>query len=249
MDVWLYELIHRGNPRDVDFYQSACTGTERVLELGCGTGRILLPLAKAGFQITGLDIHPEMLARIESRLDSQLATNVSLVEADMRTFQIESSFERILIPYSGLFALESDPEVHACLEQVREHLAPNGRLYFDTYVVREDEIKEVLEPEPEFTHTATIWEGGRRVDVEEQALPAPGERNLHIHYRYQIHEADGQESRRVEQMIRHHFLTPTGLRRAVSAAGLTITAEWGDFRGGTAHDEANHFILCARRTA
>ena len=57
----LFSLLHTGSPGDVDFYTAACRGAGSVLELGCGFGRLLAPLAQAGLQVTGVDSDPAML--------------------------------------------------------------------------------------------------------------------------------------------------------------------------------------------
>jgi 2-polyprenyl-3-methyl-5-hydroxy-6-metoxy-1,4-benzoquinol methylase len=59
----LYELVHRGTEGDVAFYRQTCADARSVLELGCGYGRLLEPLAELGIDVTGLERDPELLAR------------------------------------------------------------------------------------------------------------------------------------------------------------------------------------------
>ncbi|MEZ4265484.1 MAG: class I SAM-dependent methyltransferase [Myxococcota bacterium] len=59
----VYDLLHRGTPGDIAFYRHVCAGAASVLELGCGSGRVLVELARAGLTMTGLDHDPAKLAR------------------------------------------------------------------------------------------------------------------------------------------------------------------------------------------
>ena len=64
-DPYLYDLIHRGHAGDVELYRSACNGARSVLELGCGSGRIAMQLARDGLDVLGIDCHEGMLKRLE----------------------------------------------------------------------------------------------------------------------------------------------------------------------------------------
>src|SRR6516162_4197801 len=88
----LYDHIPAYNSRrDVDFYVDLCRQTGEVLELGCGTGRVLLAAAQAGCAVTGLDNSKHMLARCRAKADasgSGVRDRITLVEADMTDFQL-----------------------------------------------------------------------------------------------------------------------------------------------------------------
>jgi SAM-dependent methyltransferase len=120
-------------PSEVEFYLELARTAEsldlRTLELACGTGRVAIPLAREGIRITGIDASPEMLAR--ARLKGEGLDNVEWREGDMRTFDLGEQFGFAYIP-AGTFALNLMVEDQAaCLERLRSHLAPGGRLAFD----------------------------------------------------------------------------------------------------------------------
>jgi SAM-dependent methyltransferase len=126
----LYDAVHRGNPGDLGFYARACDGADRVLELGCGGGRVLAALAETAERTcVGLDSNRGRLRIARSR---GLA-RCSFVEGDMAAFAFGEVFDRILIPYNGLYCLLEDEEVRRCLACVAAHLAPDGRLIFDVW--------------------------------------------------------------------------------------------------------------------
>jgi SAM-dependent methyltransferase len=102
-----YEREHFGEDEDIGFYRSLCRrlAPQKVLELGCGTGRITVPLAELGFEVVGLDSQPEMLRKAEERrLQSrpEIRERLEFIEGDMRTWSGRSDFDLILIPCSSI---------------------------------------------------------------------------------------------------------------------------------------------------
>lgn len=89
-DALFYDYYSTGIPGDVEFYaQEAINAGSPVLEIGCGTGRILIPIAKEGISITGLDRAPSMLAILRNKiatLERETQSRIELVEGDMRDF-------------------------------------------------------------------------------------------------------------------------------------------------------------------
>ncbi len=102
-----------------------------VLELGVGTGRVAIPLAKDGREVVGIDRSAAMLARAAAHAKAARA-KLTLVEADMRSFSLERTFALVTIPFNTFLMLTPD-ERWACLARCREHLAPSGRLAIDVF--------------------------------------------------------------------------------------------------------------------
>jgi SAM-dependent methyltransferase len=104
-----------------------------VLELACGTGRILECLSKAGFAATGIDLSPGMLA--EAHRKSQAgATSSRYIQADIRRFSLEERFALIFIAGNSICHLLDIDSFDACMSCVRGHLAKGGRFVIDVYV-------------------------------------------------------------------------------------------------------------------
>jgi len=102
----------------------------RVLELGCGSGRLTIPLAQSGIDIIGADLSLSMLQRaLAKTLIAGL--KVSFVQADMRQFEFGARFSTILIPGNSLLHLLAIEDLRRCFASVRRHLAPGGKLVFD----------------------------------------------------------------------------------------------------------------------
>jgi SAM-dependent methyltransferase len=117
---------------DREFYRElAVASGGPILELGCGTGRILLPIAETGLDCVGLDGSREMLDVFRSKA---LPANLALVEGDVRSFELGQEFALITLPFRVIQHLCEVDEQLACLAACRRHLAPGGRLAFDVFV-------------------------------------------------------------------------------------------------------------------
>lgn len=137
----LYDLLNQFQD-DVPFYlELACKASGPVLEVGCGSGRVLQHLAKAGIHVVGLDASPYMLQEAAKRVRG--LTNVQLVEGDMRTFSLPQKFDLIIMPYCTLIYTKNDEERRAVFERCFSHLKPGGVLAFD-FVAGEVELGEGL---------------------------------------------------------------------------------------------------------
>lgn len=234
LEARLYTAIHRGVPGDVERYRAACRGARRVLELGCGDGRVLGALAHAPNsgprRLVGVDCHPGML-----ELARQRCSTATWLRADMADFELGERFDRILIPFSGLWCL-SDSEKVACLLRVTKHLDTSGMLCFDVYDTSElragphDAAEDdgeasddpgvadgVLVDGPEFL--VRIEVGGVRYDVFEQNRYDFAARHISARFDYRAQVAS--ESRLVSrQLIEHHYVSDGDLTALLHAAGL-----------------------------
>jgi SAM-dependent methyltransferase len=122
---------------DIDFWVTAAVESGGpVLELGCGTGRVLIPTARAGVEIAGLDLSRSMLGICERKLSReppQVAARVTLLEADMRRFELGRQFALATMPFRPFQHLITVEDQIACLETIHRHLMPAGRLILDLF--------------------------------------------------------------------------------------------------------------------
>jgi SAM-dependent methyltransferase len=113
----------------------------RVLEVACGSGRVLVPLARAGFDIVGVDISPHMLALTRAKLDAEPAAPLAarLVQADMRDFRLETTgFDLAIAAVKSLAYLTERDDQLRCLKTIATHLRPGGVLAIDFLHPRPD---------------------------------------------------------------------------------------------------------------
>src|SRR6266536_296324 len=128
----IYEAYFTGLEGDVDFFlNEAQKSRGRVLELGCGSGRITVPMARMGMRITGLDVSAAMLeqARLQlPSLDPTVRRRIRLLRADMRNFQSSQSFSFVFAPYRSFMHLLTPQDQVQALLNVHGHMTRRGRL-------------------------------------------------------------------------------------------------------------------------
>ena len=134
--------------QDVAFYCAAAEQYgEPVLELGCGTGRVTMAIANAGHRVVGLDISERMLTCAEQKrasLSADLRGRVRLVHGDMTQFDLHEQFRCIVIPFRPFqHLIEVEYQVQ-CLQCVRKHLAPGGRLIVDFFQTDPERMSKQL---------------------------------------------------------------------------------------------------------
>ena len=127
-------LVSLWNPpstAEIDFYGGIATGLKTpIFELGCGTGRLSVPLAKLGHSVTGLDSSEELLAR--ARLSATAAgVEVEFVHADARSFTAEPKNRLIVSSYNFLSHLRDFNDLRSFFTNIRENMGPNGFFIID----------------------------------------------------------------------------------------------------------------------
>ena len=102
--------------------------------MGCGTGRVLLPLARSGLRLTGLDVSKEMLARARAKLTAaNVIDRVRLIEGDARDFVLDDRFRLIYIALNTFMHLTEPTHQKKALRQMHQHLVPGGLLVLDLF--------------------------------------------------------------------------------------------------------------------
>jgi len=129
----LYDLEHADLQEDIALYRNfaaRCDGP--ILELGCGTGRVTVALAEAGFQVTGVDNSAAMLALARTRVaDAALSEQVGLEQADVQSLAMGSQFALAIYPLNGFLHLLTEEDQLAALQSAHRALLPGGFLILD----------------------------------------------------------------------------------------------------------------------
>lgn len=244
-DAHLYALLHRGNAGDVDFYLKKCKQARHVLELGVGFGRVAAPLVRAGVPVTGLDTHAGLLelAACEMARDASAAT-FEVHAADMRSFEFARRFDRILIPYSGLFCLLDAEGVQACLARCRQHLTPDGRLLFDVYEA--DSFHAACEPydfdESLREPVVDVVDGAKRLSVFEASRWDKPAQRLDISYEY----VDEQGRVVHTSLVRQRYWLLDQFEPTLAEAGFAIEAIHGGFAAEPPGPDAEVIVVEAK---
>jgi SAM-dependent methyltransferase len=158
-DLYDYFPAYRQR-QDVGFFvEAARQSGGPVLEVGCGTGRVLLPTARAGIEITGLDLSMPMLGVCQKRLaeePEEVRARVQLVQGDMCAFAIDRTFRLATIPFRPFQHLLTVEDQLACLSRIHNHLERGGRLILDIFnpmieSLSRQNLGEEISEGPDFT--------------------------------------------------------------------------------------------------
>ncbi|MFN2489351.1 MAG: class I SAM-dependent methyltransferase [Actinomycetota bacterium] len=218
-----------------------------VLEIACGSGRLLLPLASAGHEVVGVDASPHMLALARNKLASagqEVASRCRLVQDDARSFRLDADFGLAIIAVKSFVYLTRRAEQQAALARVRRHLRPGGVLALD-----------LLNPSPDWVTQA---DGSLRQDLA-QEVPGKGmvmrtetavstDRATQvrtIRSVYDIVASDGGVTRRVvEWPFRYTYRFEAEL--LLEAAGFTVEGVFGGYRREPLTSDSPTLMLLAR---
>ncbi|HIQ38157.1 MAG TPA: class I SAM-dependent methyltransferase [Desulfocapsa sulfexigens] len=116
--------------KDIEFYREHCKPDSRVLELGCGTGRISKALATSGYLVTGLDLSIDMLKQAMAHSSSP----PSYICMDMANMAFRKNYDHILIPYNTLNLLKKTDLIKKCLQQAHYYLKSEGSLLLQLHI-------------------------------------------------------------------------------------------------------------------
>jgi SAM-dependent methyltransferase len=228
--------------RDVGFWQRLAAAAEGpVLELGCGTGRVTVPVAKAGTRIHGIDRSGPMLTRAAARLRRSKLTGVaSLVRGDIRTLPFaERQFALVMAPYGILQSLVRERDLAAALTSVHRVLRSGGRFGIDLV----PDLPVWSEYEKKKTLSGTM--GGTHVSLVESVRQDRRRRLTVFDQRY---TATRGRERRVHQFsLTFRTLSIKAMTSRLERAGFVVDAVLGDYRGGPWDARADAWVLLTRK--
>jgi SAM-dependent methyltransferase len=204
------------------YLDEARRGGGRVLELGCGSGRLTLAIAQHGVDIMGADLSSSMLEAARAKA-AAAGVDVQFIQADMRHFDLGRQFSAILIPGNSLLHLLTIEELKQCLTCVRRHLAPGGRLVFD--ISKWDMSRYARDPGqryPAFTVDHAKW-GEVTIDEMTSYDAAAQVRDV----AWYLSAAGAPDFRRIEYQLRVIF--PQELLLLLEGTGFRLEARYGEF--------------------
>lgn len=212
-----------------------------ILELGSGPGRVLLSLARAGYQITGVDDEAAMLAHAQDKISTELRPRVSLIHADMRRLPLLGTF-RLAIAPCHTFAYFDDPGTASCLRSVHRALEPGGGLAIDLPSPRLEGIKEAAGVVDTFHEP----QHGTQVQVSAQQRVEPETRRVHVVWFYDEMLPNGQVQR-VEQKVTYHLRTQPHLETLLDQTGFDLVDVHGDYTGAPLSPQSESMLVVAEK--
>src|SRR5256714_11863097 len=195
-----------------------------LLDLACGTGRMAFRMAALGYQVTGLDITPEMIARARQKA-AQQAVSIDWVVADARTFhlQVQFPFIYMLENVFQFFLTREDQE--AMLARVREHLHPEGCFLFETRNPSPRNLLEVRHPEGD----KYAIPGGRHLVVIEQQHYDPMTQIQHYTRHLTLLQPGGQQREKTLR-VALRYVFPQEMEALLFYNGFQIRSCYGNWQ-------------------
>lgn len=242
-DFYDWENARTMARRDVPFWTRVAAADGPVLELGCGTGRVLMPLARAGSPVIGVDLSERMLARARARIRrARLARLARLVRGDIRHLPFrDGRFAVVIAPYGILQSLTSDADLRAALDAVTGALRPGGRF-----------VMELVADLPDWQEYSKVtklrgWRPGRRAFLTlVESVRQDRRKGLTVfEQEYVETRAGAKRSQRFTLAFR--TISMAQMTRRLERAGLKVRATLGSYDGDPWTKDSDTWIVIAER--
>lgn len=247
-----YDLLHASLTEDISFILAlAARNRGPVLELGCGTGRLLWPLARAGHRVTGVDNSAAMLDRARRRLAKEPASvrdRVSLLAGDMtRAMLAPATFGLAIVPYNTFMHL-APAEAAATIRAIARQLRPGGRLFLDLanpFGVEQAAVDRLLSLE----RILTDPESGATIVVLAASQLKQAAQLLNINWLFDASPAGGGPVERTVVQVAYHYYYPHQIDLLFQEGGLQLEALYGDYTEEPFDESASRMLALARKLA
>ena len=244
-----YDLEHAGYEEDIDLYLNYAVAVgSPALELGCGTGRLLEPLARRGIEVVGVDSSPAMLARARQRLqESKLLKHVELIQGDARTLHLTQRFRLAFVALNSFAHFITRQDQRAVLGILHQHLLPGGLLILD---LPNADVRRYQQAEGQLFHQG-VWNDESHQLLVSHFIAATRDseaRTLHLTHFYDIHPQAGP-LRRIVVENELALLSPGEAELLVESCGFQISHIFGDYDLNPCDDTSPRLIIVATREA
>jgi SAM-dependent methyltransferase len=212
----------------------------RVLEIGCGTGRLLREALARGTDAWGIDVSPSMVARCREQLPAEDQGRVSA--ADAVSMRLDRRFAAIVAPFRVLSHVVGIEDQLRLLDNVHDHLVPGGRFLFDLYVPN---LRMLADGIPEQCDFDGEHAPGRRLRRFVSARSDVVRQLTSVHMDFVWDEDDGE--RRAAWDFEMRFFFRWEIEHLVARSKLRLESIDGDFAGGALGPDSREFVVACRR--
>ena len=241
-----YDYVYRRRRHDLEYYLSTAMAVGGpVLEYGVGSGRVALPIARAGLPVTGIDLSSAMIGNLREKLREELPAlrrRFSLRLGDMRKVRLRRKFKLITAPFNVVLHLYSYEDFQQFLERVADHLAPGGFFVFDFSRPLVKDLVRSPQRElkaPKFRDPAT----GQTVYCTERFEYDPIRQILAV---WMTHKPE--RGARVRSVLTHRQYFPQEMAALLQWAGFEAEMT-GDFSGEELSPETDTIVVTATKKA
>lgn len=243
-DPQTYDLVDAGYEDDrplIEQWARSLGGP--LLDLACGSGRMAIILAEQGYQVTGVDITPEMIAWGRQKA-AQQSVAIDWVVADARAFHLQKQFQFIFMLEHAFQFFLSRADQEALLACVREHLAPEGCFLFETRNPSPRNLYEIRQDEP---RRFTTPDGRQLVITDDQPVYDPMTQIQHYTSYFHWRHPDGrQETKTKRTALRYVY--PQEIEALLFHSGFQIRSCYGSWQQEPLTAASREMIyVCQRR--
>ncbi len=249
-----YDVKYGEFTEDIPFYvEEARRAEPPVLELACGTGRVLIPVAQAGVRVVGLDASPAMVQECRHKvaeLPEEVQARITLVEADMRDFAFDERFGLVYCPFRAFLHLMTTEDQIAALRNIHAHLRDGGRFVLNFFNPNPAHIAEgasrgrgLAKIGKEFIHP----ESGNRIIEWSTLGHDPVEQRVEMYFIHDEVDASGQLLHRTYKPMRLRWIYRYEFEHLLARCGFELDALYGGFDRRPFTDVHHELIWVARR--
>ncbi len=239
-----YDIEHAQFNDDLDMYQNyAALSHGPLLELACGSGRLLVPLARDGYTLTGVDSSQEMLALARECLQQEeLLSRVTLVQQDITSLQLPQEYRLAFIALGSFGHITARKAQQQALQAIRAHLATHGTLIID---ISNADARYMEHLNNQMLHQGS-WQQDDGVWLSHFVSPAPStERHLlELTHFYDHHSQGGTITRTVSTTYLYLF-ERSEMELLLETAGFTVKDVYGNYDLGPYTLDSDRMIFIA----
>ena len=247
--AYYYDLTHADLTEDIPLVlQLAQESNRSVLELGCGSGRLLLPFAQAGITVTGIDNSEAMLSRARQKIaqqSKQTQDRITLLQADMSQFSVaQEKFGLAVVPYNTFMHLDTKTAV-STLRCVKGCLAENGRFLIDLanpFTIAETPEDQLISLE---NHLIDPETGDHILHMSSNKLNRE-QQELQITWIYDRSPAEGGSIHRTIAQATYHYRYPHQIDLLLQNGGFKLKDIWGDYDQSPFNEESQRMLVLAQ---
>ncbi|MBC8208390.1 MAG: class I SAM-dependent methyltransferase [Desulfobulbaceae bacterium] len=227
-----YDLELTGFSDDLNFYRRHCPATSKVLELGCGSGRLCRALTTDGTQVTGIDLSFPMLQRAKAQSNQA----IHYLQMDMSRLCLNETFDSVICAYNTLGLLQRPETICHCLRQVSRLLSPKGKLLLHLYVA--DKALTKLGRTRQFQFQFIDHPQGGRIIKETLKGYSASEQLIVLEERYRVRPMqDGKGNEDLNHTLHLSALSHRQWLNLVQSIGFIVEEQFSDYdlspyRGG-----------------
>lgn len=240
----IYDLLHAFRVEDIGFYVDlARKKGSPALELACGTGRVLIPVARSGIRVTGIDITKSMLKVLGKKLGKEsvdVRKNAEIVEGNMKDHQFGKRFRLVYLPYSSFFVMGSEEDQDKCLKNAYDHLERGGTFAMDTFNFDPNWPQRVL------LHENTVKTERGLVSKFSMTRREDDRQIMHVQFIYDI-VGNGRDLKRIVESFDLRYALPGQMRRMLKNAGFGKIKMYGDFEKGKFTRDSRTMVFIAEK--